>query len=104
MNMKKIFLGLDVVAISLTNLFVGQGLPTEATDLALENIVAHMKSLGFKGGIVRIAHCFNEKAGLKLKELIQREFSGAEIIINKCRGLCSFYAEKGGILVGFETA
>lgn len=71
---------------------------------ALENIVAHMKSLGFKGGIVRIAHCFNEKAGVKLKELIQREFSGAEIIINKCRGLCSFYAEKGGILVGFETA
>ena len=38
MNMKKIFLGLSVVAISLTNLFVGQGLPTEATDLAFENI------------------------------------------------------------------
>jgi len=27
-----------------------------------------------------------------------------QIEIHKFRGLCSFYAEKGGILVGFEKA
>ena len=70
---------------------------------ALEAIVAHMKSIGFKGGLVRIAHCFNEAASEKLKELIKKEFETAKIIIYKCRGLCSFYAEKGGLLVGFET-
>jgi len=71
---------------------------------ALETIVLHMKSIGFKGGKVRIAHCFNKNASEKLKELIKKEFENAKIIINQCRGLCSFYAEKGGLLVGFEYA
>lgn len=70
---------------------------------ALKTIVEHMKSLGYNGGKVRIAHCYNEEAGEMLKELICKEFSKAQIKISKCRGLCSFYAEKGGMLVGFET-
>lgn len=69
---------------------------------ALETIVEHMKSLGWKKGKVKIAHCFNENAGITLKQLIQNEFSKAKVDLYKCRGLCSFYAEKGGILIGFE--
>ncbi|MBE6932434.1 MAG: DegV family protein [Ruminococcaceae bacterium] len=69
---------------------------------ALETIVQHLKSLGLNKGKVRIAHCFNESAGKALKELIQKEFSKVQVEICKCRGLCSFYAEKGGLLVGFE--
>ncbi len=69
---------------------------------SLETIVQHLKSLGLKNGKVRIAHCFNETAGKALKELIQKEFSKVQVEIYKCRGLCSFYAEKGGLLVGFE--
>ena len=69
---------------------------------ALETIVQHLKTLGLKKGKVRIAHCFNENAGKALKQLIQTEFSKVQVEIYKCRGLCSFYAEKGGLLVGFE--
>lgn len=69
---------------------------------SLETIVQHLKSLGLKKGKVRIAHCFNEKAGKALKELIQKEFSKVQVELYRCRGLCSFYAEKGGLLVGFE--
>lgn len=69
---------------------------------ALETIVQHLKSLGLKHGKVRIAHCFNENAGKALKQLIQAEFSKVQVEIYKCKGLCSFYAEKGGLLVGFE--
>lgn len=71
---------------------------------ALKTIVQQMKNLGYSGGKVRIAHCFNDDAGEALKELIKKEFSKAQIKISKCRGLCSFYAEKGGLLVGFEKA
>ena len=39
-----------------------------------------------------------------VKKLIHEKFPGAQIEIHKFRGLCSFYAEKGGILVGFEKA
>lgn len=69
---------------------------------ALETIVQHLKSLGLKNGKVRITHCFNENAGKALKQLIQAEFSKVQVEIYKCKGLCSFYVEKGGLLVGFE--
>lgn len=66
-------------------------------------IVRWMAKQGLKGGKVRIAHCNNEEAALKIKELIQTEFSKCEVLVYKCRGLCSFYAENGGLLVSFET-
>lgn len=70
---------------------------------ALQTIVQHLKAFGLKNGKVRIAHCFNEKAGKALKELIQSEFTKAQVKVYRCRGLCSFYAEKGGLLVGYEA-
>lgn len=69
---------------------------------ALADIVRRMKELGLKEGKVRIAHCFNEEATHQLKAMLRAEFSKVKIEIYKCRGLCSFYAEKGGLLVGFE--
>ncbi len=71
---------------------------------ALETIVQHMRSLGFAGGRVRIAHCFNKDAAQQLKEMIHSKFEKAQIKLYHCRGLCSFYAELGGLLVGFEKA
>lgn len=69
---------------------------------ALSAILRHMKSLGFVGGKVRIAHCLNENAAKKLRDLIKAEFARARVQLYPCGGLCSFYAEKGGLLVGFE--
>ena len=61
-----------------------------------------MKNLGYNGGKVRIDHCNNENGAATLEELIKAEFPSSDVGIHRCRGLCSFYAEKGGILVGFE--
>lgn len=61
-----------------------------------------MKELGYAGGKVFIDHCFNEAAAMQLKEMILREFPAADVRIDVTRGLCSFYAEKGGLMVGFE--
>jgi len=69
---------------------------------AISTMVENMKELGYRGGKVRIAHCFNEEAGNKLKELILKVYKDANIVLYRCGGLCSFYAEKGGMLVGFE--
>lgn len=71
---------------------------------ALETIVQQMRELGYAGGKVRIAHCFNGAAAQKLKELLRQQFEKAQIRLYACRGLCSFYAERGGMLVGFEKA
>ena len=68
----------------------------------LEVMFEEMKNRGFCGGKVKIAHCMNPKSAQILKEKILGEFPRAEIEIEKNGGLCSFYAEKGGLLVGFE--
>lgn len=32
-----------------------------------------------------------------------REYTAdADVTIHECRGLCSYYAEKGGMLIGYE--
>ncbi len=69
---------------------------------ALETIVQHLKDMGLQKGKVRIAHCFNEAAGNKLAQMLCLDLPKVQVDLYACRGLCSFYAEKGGILVGFE--
>lgn len=69
---------------------------------ALETIVNYLKASGLKEGKARIAHCFNEQAAERLKEKILAELSKVRVELYECRGLCSFYAEKGGMLVAFE--
>lgn len=70
----------------------------------LEALFSEMKKHGFSSGRVSIGHSQNEQAALKLRDMIKAEFEDVEIEIHKMRGLCSFYAEKGGMLVGFEKA
>mgnify|MGYP003485298610 CR=1 FL=1 len=51
---------------------------------------------------VVLDHCFNEGAAVTLKNLILAEFADANVRIEKTSALCSFYAEKGGLMIGFE--
>ena len=69
---------------------------------ALASLLENMKELGFNGGKVKISNCFNPEAAETLREMILKEFKNASVEIYKSRGLCSFYAEKGGLLIGFE--
>lgn len=67
-------------------------------------IVESLKKLGYVGGKVRIGHVFNEAAAGELKEKILAEFKNADVMLYRCGALCSFYAEKGGLIIGFEKA
>ncbi len=65
-------------------------------------VINHMRKEGYWGGKVRIAHCQNPEFATAIKKALIKEFGSIDISIYECRGLCSFYAEKGGILIGFE--
>lgn len=69
---------------------------------ALAAVLSHMCSEGLAQGKVRIAHCCNETVAGKLVQMLRESAPEAEVEVHTCRGLCSYYAEKGGILVGFE--
>lgn len=69
---------------------------------ALERIVLEMKGHGFTNGRVHIAHCGNQEAAKRLKLMLHAVFEGAQIDVSECGGLCSYYAELGGLMVGYE--
>ena len=70
---------------------------------AIEDIIKSMLLRGYNGGKVRIDHCFNSVAANVLKEKLLAKFEDADIVVGRSYGLCSFYAERGGLLVGFEA-
>lgn len=69
----------------------------------IPELVRHLKEMGYSGGKVRIDHCSNENAAVKLLEAIHVSYPSADISIGANGALCSFYAEKGGFLIGFEV-
>lgn len=69
---------------------------------SLAAILAHLKAQGLSRGKVRIAHCRNEKAAARLAQMLLAAFPNVDVQIRSCRGLCSYYAETGGLLVGYE--
>ena len=69
---------------------------------ALCAIIDRMREEGFWGGKVRISHCLNIELASQLSKALIKEFGNIDIEIYNCGGLCSFYAEKGGLIVGFE--
>ena len=62
-----------------------------------------MLKSGYSGGKVHIRHSGNPNAADILAQQIKNSFPNADIKIGENRGLCSYYAEKGGILIGFES-
>lgn len=71
---------------------------------SLEQLEANMKQAGFAGGKVRLRHTANLQAAEELAALIRSDFPDCDILIGENRGLCSYYAEPGSVLVGFESA
>ena len=69
---------------------------------AANDIVSNMIHDGYNGGKVRIHHANNESSALLLRDRIIDSFPEAHIDILPSGGLCSFYAEQGGLMVGFE--
>lgn len=71
------------------------------TQRALVNIIEIMRSNNFEKGQVLIVHCMNEELALRLKDMIGKTWAQACVEIMPTRGLCSFYAEKGGMIVAY---
>ncbi|MGN0962587.1 MAG: DegV family protein [Clostridia bacterium] len=70
---------------------------------ALRCLVATMKEMGYHGGKVRITHTFNEKGASSLASSLKALWPEMDLSVSPNRGLCSYYAEMGGILVAFES-
>lgn len=66
--------------------------------------VEELLKAGYKGGRVVIAHANNIKICQQLAEKIQEKFPEAKVTFLATSGLCNFYAEEGGVLLGYEIS
>ena len=69
---------------------------------ALERMVLEMKAHGLTNGRVHIDHCCNAAAAERLKHMVHAVFPEAKVEVGSCGALCSYYAEYGGLMVGYE--
>ena len=72
--------------------------PKKSLQAAFEELVKG----GYAGGRIIMAHRSNEKFCQQLSELVREKYPQAAISIVPTSGLCSFYAEDGGLLMGYE--
>lgn len=68
---------------------------------ALSALVDIIRENGFCGSDVVISHCFNPLMADKLKTEIETTFEGINVTIMETRGLNSYYAEDGGIIISY---
>ena len=70
---------------------------------ATQTLVEMMKERGFYDGAqLRIAHCFGQRQAQDLADAVLAEFPNTKVTIEPTTALCSFYAEAGGLMIGFE--
>ena len=70
---------------------------------ATEILAEMMKERGFYDGAqLRITHCFGEVQAKALADAVLAQFPNTRVSIESTTALCSFYAEAGGLMIGFE--
>ncbi|MBU5279158.1 DegV family protein [Ligilactobacillus animalis] len=69
---------------------------------AINLLLKEMQAQGFNGKKACIAHCFNETGAESLSQKIKETYPACEVTVTTTRGVCSYYAEVGGLMVGFE--
>ena len=72
------------------------------TEKTYRLVLQEMRERGFIGGRVILGHAFQEKGADMMKSMILEEFPSARITVMPLSGLCCYYAEEGGLLIGFE--
>ena len=71
---------------------------------AMQTIVEMMEERGFyDGALIRVAACFAESQANDLKALVLEKWPNTRFVIESTRGLCSYYAEVGGLMIGLEA-
>lgn len=96
-------LGISIIATASEDGKVKTIAKSRGEKKVIKHMLEEIMEAGYKGGKLRISHVENEPLAEKLAAAVREHFPGADIEIYPAGGLCSYYAERAGILVGCET-
>lgn len=69
----------------------------------IATLILELEKCGYKGGRFRLCHVENEELAKKVTEAVKERFGTTDILFYQARGICSYYGERGGIIIGCET-
>ena len=75
---------------------------TRGVSRVVNAIIEDMRERGFRSREIIISHCQNPALAEKLRDRVLEHWSNAKITILRTRGLDSFYAEHGGLIVAYN--
>lgn len=76
---------------------------SKGTKRAIKTMVDELMKLGYQGGRLEISYCLNLENANDFKELVLSKFPSADIQVRPTSGLCSYYAQRGGLLIGMTN-
>lgn len=69
---------------------------------AYKFFLQHMPTLkNLKDSYIIISHCNNFEGASRLKEMLRNQEGATNVAIIEMRGLCSYYADDGGLIIAF---
>lgn len=75
---------------------------SKGTKRTLKTMLDELLKCGYKGGKIDLAHCLKEEVAKEFEALVLAQFPNARIDIRPTSGLCCYYAQRGGLMIGFE--
>ncbi|MCI5680053.1 MAG: DegV family protein [Bacteroidales bacterium] len=66
-------------------------------------VLEEMEQQGYRGGKVILSHCQNLDGVEMIKETISEKYENVVFESMETRGLCSYYAERNGLMIGYEV-
>lgn len=76
---------------------------TRGKNKLMSFVVEEMERRGVMNGQVIIGHVENEETATQLGELIEQTWEDIKVKILPLRGLCGYYAEDNGMIIGFNV-
>ena len=69
----------------------------------ISTILNNFETNGFNNGRFAISHCYNEDLANKIKDAVLEKWPNSTYMIGLMTGLCSYYAERSGVIVSYTN-
>lgn len=78
------------------------GQKCRGTKKVVSHLTEEITGAGFRGGKLRICYIENEELADLVADSVKFVYPETDVAIYPARGLCSYYGERGGIIIGCE--
>ncbi len=97
-------LGIRLIGVRTAEGKIEIGAKSKGSKRAVKATVEEMLKHGYQGGKVAISHSDNPEVVEAVSALLREHYPQAQIEVVDFNGLCTFYAQYHGLIIGFEKA